>query len=42
MRVETPFMVRGLIPGILSGIPDAEGWYAGCHRWSKLDLDAIN
>ena len=27
---------------ILSGNLDAEGWYAGCHPWSKLDSDAMN
>ena len=30
------------MPDILNGIPDAEGWYAGCHMWSKLDSDAMN
>ena len=39
MRVKPPFLVRR---AILSGIPDAEDWYAGCHFWSKLDSDAMN
>ena len=26
---------------ILSGIPDAEVRYAGCHLWGKLDSDAM-
>ena len=30
---ETPFLVRRM-QGHLSGIPDAEGWYAGCH-WAN-------
>ena len=38
---ETPFLVRRM-QGHLSGIPDAEGWYAGCHFWSKLDSDVMN
>ena len=23
-------------------VQDAEGWYAGCHLWSKLDSDDMN
>jgi len=26
----------------VSGIPDAKGWYAGWHFWSKLDSNALN
>ena len=28
LRVKLPFLLRRM-PAILSGIPDAEGWYAG-------------
>ena len=38
---ETPYLVRRM-QGHLGGIPDAEGWYAGCHFWSKLDSDDMN
>ena len=36
----TPFWYAGC-RACLSGIPDAKGWYAGCHFWSKPNLDAM-